>query len=164
MIFVTVGNHFQGFDRLMKKVDEIAPRLSEEIMIQRGYSKYRPKNAKSFDFVPMNSSIDYIRKSRLVVSHAGIGTIILCKEYGIPLLLFPRRKKYGEHGTDHQMEIAQVLEERRDVNIHVVYEAGQLEKKMTELLKNIVKYSPQKNVGRTNLIKTIKAFIQEDER
>jgi UDP-N-acetylglucosamine transferase subunit ALG13 len=108
--------------------------------------------------------MEYIRTSDLVISHAGMGTIILCKVYGTPIIIFPRREKYKEHVNDHQMEIAQVLEERRDVNIHVVYEEGQLEEKITELLKNIGKYHPQENVGRANLIKTIRAFIQEGER
>ena len=164
MIFVTAGNHFQSFDRLLKKVDEIAPHIPHEIVIQRGYSEYLPHNTKYFDFVPANTATEYIRTSELVVSHAGMGTIILCKEIGIPLIILPRRKMYGEHGTDHQMEIAQVLEERKDANIHVIYEEGQLEKKVMELLENKVKVTPKENVGRANLIKTIRAFIQENER
>jgi len=164
MIFVTAGNHFQGFERLLRKVDEIAPRIPHEIVIQKGYSKYVPQNAKYFDFVPANTAMEYIQKSELVVSHAGMGTIILSKQYGIPIIIFPRRKIYKEHVNDHQMEIAKVLEERRDVNIHVVYEEGQLEKKMIELLENKVKVAPQENVGRASLIRTIRAFIQESER
>ncbi len=164
MIFVTTGNHFQGFERLLKKVDEIALRIPHEIVIQTGYSKYVPQNTKYFDFVPANTAMEYIQKSELVISHAGMGTIILSKQYGIPIIIFPRRKIHKEHVNDHQMEIAQVLEERRDVNIHVVYEEGQLENKITELLKNRVRYSPPENLGRTNLIKTIRAFIQENER
>ena len=61
----------------------------------------------------MNMAIEYIQKSQLVVSHAGIGTIILCKKYGIPILILPRRKRYGEHMNDHQLEIAQALEKEK---------------------------------------------------
>jgi UDP-N-acetylglucosamine transferase subunit ALG13 len=164
MIFVTVGNHFQGFERLLKKVDEIAPRIPHEMLIQKGFSKYVPHHTEYFDFVPLKMAVEYIRKSDLVISHAGMGTIILCKGYGIPIIIFPRREKYKEHVNDHQMEIAQVLEERRDVNIRVVYEEGELENKMSELLKSRVRYSPQENVGKINLIRTIRAFIQENER
>jgi UDP-N-acetylglucosamine transferase subunit ALG13 len=148
MIFVTVGNHFQEFERLLRKVDEIAPRIPHEIVIQKGYSKYVPRNTKYFDFVPMNGAMKYIERSDLVVSHAGIGTIILCKENGTPLIIFPRRKKYGEHGTDHQMEIAQVLEERGDKNIYIMEVVGK---------KEIVQVE---NRGRENLIRTIKEFIE----
>ena len=159
MIFVTVGNHFQEFDRLLKKMDDIAPRIPHEIVVQRGYSNYVPRNTESFDFVPMDEAMQYIQKSDLVISHAGIGTIILCKEKGIPLILFPRRKKYGEHGTDHQVEIAQVLEERGDKNIYVVYEEEQLEGKIMEVVGKKAMVQGE-NKGRENLIRTIKEFIE----
>lgn len=161
MIFVTVGNHYQGFDRLLRKVDEIAPRIPQEIIVQKGYTKYIPRNAKHFDFVPIQEAIQYIQTSDLVISHAGIGTIILCKEFGIPLILFPRRRKYGEHGTDHQMEIARVLEERRDEFIAVVYEEGRLENKINEFLSKNLKPVPGVNIGKLKLIKTIQEFIKE---
>lgn len=161
MIFVTVGNHFQGFERLLKKVDEIASQIPNEIVIQKGYSKYIPQNTKYFDFVPMNTAMEYIQKSDLVISHAGMGTIIFCKEYGIPIILFPRRKKYGEHMNDHQLEIAMALEERGDKNIYVIYGEGQLEEKVTEVLRSQKRFAPTENVGRTNLIRTIREFIEK---
>ena len=159
MIFVTAGNHFQGFERLLKKVDEIAPRIPHEIVIQKGYSKYVPQNTKYFDFVPMNIAMEYLQKSDLVVSHAGMGTIILCKEYGIPIVIFPRREKFKEHVNDHQMEIAQVLEKRGDKNIYIAYEENQLEEKMMKIVgkKGIV---GAENRGRENLVRTIKEFIE----
>jgi len=164
MIFVTVGNHYQSFDRLIKKADEIAAHTSYDILIQKGYSPYCPKSARYFDFVPIQTAMEYIRTSELVISHAGIGTIILCKEHGIPLIIFPRRKKHGEHGTDHQMEIAKAIEERKDEHIYIVCEEDQLEAKIAEVLTRREKPVPGTNVGKANLIKTIKAFIEEDER
>ncbi|MGZ3512309.1 MAG: glycosyltransferase [Thermodesulfobacteriota bacterium] len=162
MIFVTVGNHYQGFDRLIKKVDEIASRSPYDVLIQKGYSTYRPQTVKYFDFVPIQAATDYIRKSELVISHAGIGTIILCRENGIPLLIFPRRKKYGEHGTDHQVEIAKALEERKDDNIFVVYEENQLENKIREILESPKRFVPSENIGKRNLVQVIRTFIEEN--
>jgi UDP-N-acetylglucosamine transferase subunit ALG13 len=159
MIFVTVGNDFRGFDRLLRKMDEIAPLIPNEIVMQRGYSKYLPKNAKQFDFVSINKAIEYIQKSELVVSHAGIGTIILCKEHGVPVLILPRRKGYGEHMNDHQMEIAKVLEERGDENIHVIYQEDQLEESISKILKVGRRNSAAENFGKAKLIKTIREFI-----
>jgi beta-1,4-N-acetylglucosaminyltransferase len=161
MIFVTVGNHYQGFDRLIKKADEIASHTSYDILIQRGYSSYRPQSAQYFDFVPIQTAMENIRKSELVISHAGIGTIILCKEYGIPLIILPRKKKYGEHGTDHQVEIAKAIEERRDDYIFIVYEEDQLEAKIAEVLTRKQKPAPNANAGRANLIRTIQAFVED---
>jgi len=164
MIFVTVGNDFRRFDRLLAKMDEIAPSIPNEMVIQRGYSAYLPKNAKQFAFVPMNEAIEYIKKSELVVSHAGIGTIILCGEYGTPILILPRKKAYREHMNDHQMEIAKALEQRTETNIHVVYQEDQLQGKIMEILRVGKRKSPTGNVGKTNLIKTIREFINRTRK
>jgi len=162
MIFVTVGNHYQGFNRLIQKMDEIASRSPYDVLIQKGYSTYCPQAVKYFDFVPIQAATDYIRKSELVISHAGIGTIILCREYGIPLVIFPRRKKYGEHGTDHQVEIAKALEERKDDNIFVVYEENQLGNKIREILESPKRFAPSENIGKRNLVQVIRTFIEEN--
>jgi UDP-N-acetylglucosamine transferase subunit ALG13 len=140
-------------------MDEIAPLIPSEIVTQRGYSRYLPKNTKYFDFVSMEEAIEYIQKSELVVSHAGIGTIILCKEQGVPVLILPRRKGYGEHMNDHQMEIAKVLEERGDENIHVIYQEDQLEESISKILKVERRNSAAENFGKAKLIKTIREFI-----
>jgi beta-1,4-N-acetylglucosaminyltransferase len=159
MIFVTVGNDFRGFDRLLEEIDRLAPRIPAEIVIQRGYSRYLPRNTKHFDFVPMESAIEYVQRSRLVVSHAGIGTIILCREYGVPILILPRRKGYGEHMNDHQLEIAKALEGRQDENIHVIYQENQLEEEILKILREGRRNIHARNIGKVNLIETIKGFI-----
>jgi beta-1,4-N-acetylglucosaminyltransferase len=160
MIFVTVGNDYRDFERLLRQVDKVALRIPSDVVVQRGYSRYQAKNVKSFDFIPMNEAIEYIKQADLVVSHAGIGTIILCKKFGIPLLIFPRRKQFGEHMNDHQLEIARALEERMDRHIHVVYEEDQLEHRILEALRNREPYPPAENVGRKNLIRSIRDFIE----
>ena len=160
MIFVTVGNDFRSFDRLLKKMDEIALSIPSEIVMQRGYSKYHPKNVKQFDFVSMNESVEYIRRSDLVVSHAGIGTVILCKEYGIPILIIPRRKKNGEHMNDHQLEIAKALENKENENIYILYEEDRLKDSILEILQAKRKKSAEKNVGKANLVRAIKEFVK----
>jgi len=160
MIFVTVGNDFRSFDRLLKKMDEVAPFIPSEIVMQRGYSKYLPKNVKQFDFVSMNEATEYIQRSDLVVSHAGIGTVILCKKYGIPILIIPRRKKNGEHMNDHQLEIAQALENKENENIYILYEEAQLKDRVLKILKEGRKETDEKNVGQANLVKAIKEFIK----
>jgi beta-1,4-N-acetylglucosaminyltransferase len=160
MIFVTVGNDFRSFDRLLKKMDEIALSIPGEIVMQRGYSKYHPKNVKQFDFVSMNEAVEYIQRSDLVVSHAGIGTVILCKKYEIPILILPRRKKNGEHMNDHQLEIAKALENKENENIHIIYEEDQLKDGILKILQEGRKKTAEKKAGKANLVKAIKEFIK----
>jgi len=160
MIFVTIGNDYRNFDRLIRKMDEIALRIPSEMVIQRGYSKYIPKNVKHFDFVPLDTAVKYIQEARLVVSHAGIGTIILCKEYGVPIIILPRRRSYGEHMNDHQFEIAKALEKKEGENIYVAYEEDQLREKIIYILQEKRSPRPIENAGKANLIRTIKEFIK----
>jgi UDP-N-acetylglucosamine transferase subunit ALG13 len=104
--------------------------------------------------------MEYLRKAEVVVSHAGIGTIILCKEEGVPLLILPRRKRYGEHMNDHQLEIARVLAEREEEPVYVVDEESQLEEKILKALKEGKRDTSMENHGKANLIRTIREFIQ----
>ena len=159
MIYVTVGNDFRPFDRLVKRMDELVPSLADQVLIQKGYSTYRPRNAQSFDFVSMDTATDYILKSHLVVSHAGIGTIILCRQHGIPLLILPRRKALGEHMNDHQLEIARALEKRETERIYVVYGEEQIEETILKILKRQERPFPLQSPGKRNLLKVIREFI-----
>ncbi len=159
MIYVTVGNDFRPFDRLVKKMDEITPSLPERVLIQRGCSIYQPQKASSFDFVSMDAATEYILKSQLVVSHAGIGTVILCRQYGIPLLILPRRRALGEHMNDHQLEIARALEKREDEQIYVVYGEEKIGETISKILNRQQRPLSIQSPGKTNLLKVIKEFI-----
>jgi len=76
-------------------------------------------------------------------------------------MIFPRRKIYGIHGTDHQVEIPRAIEERKDDHIFIVYEEEQPKANIAEVLTRKQKTYPVANVGRVNLIRAIRAFIQD---
>ncbi|MBC7086763.1 MAG: beta-1,4-galactosyltransferase [Methanomethylovorans sp.] len=110
MIFVTVGSHYQGFDRLIKKMDEIAGKIDEKVIMQIGHTSYKPVNAKYFDFVEDFGKIQELnRDARVVVSHAGAGSILTALKLETPVIVVPRLKKYNEHMDDHQLEIAEAM-------------------------------------------------------
>ena len=161
MIFVTVGNDFRPFDRLLREADEIAPLIPCEMVIQTGTSRYRPKNAPHFDFTPFETAVAYIRKSKMVVSHAGIGTIILCRQLGTPLIVIPRRRGLGEHMNDHQMEIATALEQRKtETTVHILYEESLLREKILGLLERKERSEPVPPPGKASLVRTIRSFVE----
>lgn len=127
MIFVTVGSHHQGFERLIRKMDEITGKIDEEVIMQIGHTKYVPKNAKYFDFREKTEEIEQLnREARIVVSHAGVGSIITAFKQGTPIIIVPRLKRFGEHIDDHQMEIADAIS--GDPRVIVVHEIDDLEK------------------------------------
>lgn len=126
MIFVTVGNHNQGFDRLIKKMDEIAGKTDEQVIMQIGYTTYKPVNAEYFSFLESFEEILRLnREARVVVSHAGAGSIVTALKEKTPVIVVPRLKKYDEHMNDHQLEIAKAMSENK--NVTVIYDVEDLD-------------------------------------
>jgi len=135
MIFVTVGMHSQGFDRLIRKMDEIAGKIDEEVVMQIGSTKYKPKNAKYFDFIKDFQKIqDLNREAKVVVCHGGAGTIIVALDQGTSVIAVPRLKCYGEHINDHQLELVNAL--ANDGKIMAVYEIDKLEEALNSPFVN----------------------------
>ncbi len=109
MIFVTVGTHTKGFDRLIKSMDELARSIDEQVVIQWGSSSYKPVFAENFQWASSGQIEQFTRDARVVVGHAGSGTIIVSLLNKKPLVLVPRLQRFNEHIDDHQLQLAKVL-------------------------------------------------------
>lgn len=126
MIFVTVGWQY-GFERLITKMDEIASRIDEKVIMQIGSTEYEPKHAQYFRFVESDDQIlEYIREARLVVSHAGAGSILTVTSIGKPTIIVPRLRKYSEHIDDHQLELAEAMSKEKQMIL--IYNINDLER------------------------------------
>ncbi|HIJ65992.1 MAG TPA: beta-1,4-galactosyltransferase [Candidatus Hydrogenedentes bacterium] len=112
MIYVTVGTLFLDFPRLIHKMDAIADATGEEILIQTGLCTTLPKHCGHFDFKPHDECLAMQREARVVVCHAGIGSILDALSVRRPLLVVPRLKRHNEHLTDHQLDIADAVQRR----------------------------------------------------
>lgn len=110
MIFCTIGTQ-APFDRFIKIVDELSPYIDEEIIAQVFKSKYEPKNIHTVEFLAPDEFNELFCKARLIVAHAGMGTIIsaMCKHK--PIIIFPRIAALGEHRNEHQLATAQKMKE-----------------------------------------------------
>ncbi|MFH1836084.1 MAG: PssE/Cps14G family polysaccharide biosynthesis glycosyltransferase, partial [Methanobacteriota archaeon] len=150
MIFVTVGLHYQGFDRLIKAVDELALKIDEEFIAQIGSTQYTPKNMEYFREKTIGEVDEYFKDARIIISHAGIGSIITALKYEKPLIVVPRLKKYNEHTSNHQLEVTKALEDEGKAS--VAYETDDIQKVVNQLKKG----NPQRT-GRKRLIETLKA-------
>ncbi|KAA9340719.1 glycosyltransferase [Adhaeribacter soli] len=158
MIFVTIGTQ-EPFDRLIKTVDEFAPELNGmPIVAQVFNSTYKARNMKTFDFLTPKEFEDYFQQASLIISHAGMGTIISALTIAKPIVIVPRQVKYHEHRNDHQMATAKRFEALGYVN--VVYEEQHLKAKVLEMLQtNGQAKHTIGNVASNNLIDSIRAFI-----
>ena len=116
MILVTVGMQL-GFNRLIAAMDRLAPSLDMPVIAQTGKGTYRPQNMEERERISPGEFEQLVRQSRLIVSHAGIGTVLTAQRFTKPIVLFPRRLEHGEHRNDHQVATVRNLEGRSSVLI-----------------------------------------------
>lgn len=106
MIFVTVGTQIP-FDRMIRMIDEIAPQLNgEEIIAQSCDGLYHPVNFTTVRFIEPMRFEQLMDSARVIVAHAGIGTILSAMKRGKPLIVVARRADLKEHRNDHQLATA----------------------------------------------------------
>ncbi|MFH1722362.1 MAG: glycosyltransferase [Candidatus Altiarchaeota archaeon] len=154
LIYVTCGMHTHGFERLVRAMDEIAEKTREKVVIQRGSTAYLPRFSRFSDFYPRDDAESLIKGARVVVSHAGIGTIIQALNFERPLILVPRLKKFQEHNNDHQLEVAR--EVAKIYGVPTVLDVSDI-KNLLEKVKPI----KRKTKGKEKIIKCIKEFLAE---
>jgi len=126
MIFVTVGTQLP-FERLIRAVDEIAPYLKgEKIIAQTNGGNYIAQNIECKSYFTADEFNTIISQSRMIISHAGTGSIISALTHKKPIIIMPRRASLKEHRNEHQLATAKKMEELKFVN--VTYNEHQLQK------------------------------------
>lgn len=116
MIFVTIGTQLP-FPRLIEAVAALVPELDEEVVAQIGPDTGTYAGITSHKTLSPPEYSALFKRARIVVAHAGIGTILTAKARRKPLLLVPRRHAMGEHRNDHQMATARQVESLQGVHI-----------------------------------------------
>lgn len=122
MIFVTVGTHEQPFNRLVEYVDNMKKDklINEEVIMQTGFSTYQPKYCEWKKLFPYQEMVEYINKSRIVITHGGPSSFIMPLQVGKTPIVVPRQKKFDEHINNHQMEFTKEVAKRQGNIITVV--------------------------------------------
>lgn len=111
MIFITVGTQL-GFDRLVEAVDSwMAGANAENGFAQIGKGTYEPKQMPWLRSLTAREFRSKVDAATLIVSHAGIGTVLLALEAQKPIIVMPRRAALHEHRNDHQLATAKWLRE-----------------------------------------------------
>lgn len=102
MILISVGTQLP-FDRLIRAVDRWAvDHARTDVIAQVGPTRYRPVALKSFPHVAYDVFRDLQKDCKVMVCHAGMGSIITAMEFGKPIIVMPRNHRLGEHRNGHQ--------------------------------------------------------------
>lgn len=125
MIFVVFGNVPISFERLAKKIDEIAGKSNEDFIAQSGYTKFPFRHIRATNFFTYSAMWDNIIKADLIITHGGYGTICDALKKNKKIIAVPRIK--GEHNHS-QVELVEALEKAE--NVLAVYNIEELETKI----------------------------------
>ncbi|WP_424973072.1 glycosyltransferase [Dinoroseobacter sp. S76] len=127
MIFVTVGTQLP-FIRLIDTMAELAPTLGEPVIAQTG--PHGAEDAARWGALELHEHLtpgrfdECFKAARVVVGHAGMGTVLSARRHDKPVILLPRRHELGEHRNDHQMATAR--EVARLAGVHVAFAAEEI--------------------------------------
>lgn len=117
MIFVTVGTHTDGFERLVAWMNDLAADRAESVVMQVGHTDRKPEHAAWFEFEDVQKILALTERADVVVGHGGAGTILTTVRTGTPIVCVPRLAAHGESYDDHQLELATRLASRGTVTV-----------------------------------------------
>ena len=159
-IFVTIGTQ-EPFDRLIKAIDQVAAEHKEvEFTAQTVSSEYVARHMKTFGFIAPKEYNKILSDSSLIVSHAGMGTIISALQINKPILVLSRIAQLGEHRNEHQLATAKKMKELNFV--HVANDENDLKNKLVRFIEDHKSLSSLHQLGENaspELIKSIRNFI-----
>lgn len=156
MIFVTVGTDLP-FDRMVKVVDAwAAERGRTDVFAQIGIGGWQPK---SISFAETLSPVDFKQRfvaARVIVGHAGMGTILSALHHGKPILVMPKKASLKEQRNEHQLATARRM--MKMGNVAVAFDETELREKLDQLDDLI----PKERIASTAsgpLIEEIRRFV-----
>lgn len=160
MIFATVGTQLP-FPRLLEALRQLVEIENCFVFAQTIDTEYEYHSKGKLVCKKNLTPTEYDEKfsnSRLVISHAGIGSIISASRFQKPIILMPRRQEFKEHRNNHQVETAHHFSEAKGI-----YIASNVNE-VISLLKRDLLTRPVLNSESSQLILGIRSFIWSADR
>lgn len=145
MILVTVGTSEMQFNRMVLAAKKSS--FSKQIVIQYGVNFLGNFDGLAFRFLSRNDMRHYINRSDLVVSHAGIGSILDCIVNKKKILLVERKINLGESKAN-QMPAIDYFKDFP--NIYLCNDLDKLDHDINECLSK--EFIDTKNSNEPNII------------
>ena len=112
MIFATLGTHHQPFPRMLEALSALPP---EDLVVQHGHSPAPARAREAVPFLNFGAMLERVRAADVVITHAGVGSILLARREGHTPVVVPRLHRLGEHVDNHQVELTEALAEQGKV-------------------------------------------------
>lgn len=158
MILVMLGTQNNSFHRLLEEIEKLIEKnvITEEVIVQAGYTKYETKNMKIFDLIPKEELEKMQEQADLIITHGGVGSIISSLQKGKKVIAVARKHEYGEHVNNHQEEIVELFNKKG--YIIGINDVDNLE----VAIKQINEFEPKEyKQDNSKMLKIIEEFIEK---
>lgn len=159
MILVLLGTQNNDFTRLLKAVQDNIDKkiINEEVVVQAGFTKFHSKDMKIFSLIDKSELAKLQEQANLIITHAGVGSIVSSIAKGKKVIVVPRLKRYGEHVNSHQIQIARKFKQQG----YVKYVLNV--KKLGKVIKSMDSFCPKKyEKQESNVISIIENYIDNN--
>ena len=106
------------------------------------------------DYYSNEEFIILLKNARIIISHAGMGTIGQAVQLSKPVIVVPRRMELGEHFDNHQLITTKYME--AEGKIISAYETSDLMQK----IEQAASFIPNQEFCDNEIIVTVKKFIE----
>lgn len=158
MILVLLGTQNNDFHRLLEEINRLIQNevIKEEVIVQAGYTKYSSENMKIFDFISKDKLEELQKNTDLIITHGGVGSILLSITKDKKVIAVPRLHQYGEHVNNHQKEIVELFNNKGYI-IGVQGVEG-----LEQAMKQVESFEPKKyQQNHDKMLKIIEDFIEK---
>jgi len=159
LILILLGTQDNSFHRLLDKVQELIDKkvITEKVIVQAGRTKFESKDMEIYSLMPEEKLREIMEKSDLVITHGGVGSIVMALKMGKKVIAVPRLSAFGEHINDHQIQIVDSFN-KQEFLIGLTELDG-----MEEALAKAKEFKPKKFKSETDhMIKLIEDFIDNN--
>jgi UDP-N-acetylglucosamine transferase subunit ALG13 len=98
-------------------MDEWAGSQAETVVGQVGPSKLKFRHIDARAFMSSAEMDRLFASARLVVAHAGMGSILSALKHRKPIIIVPRKASLAEHRNEHQLATARWMQSRPGVSV-----------------------------------------------
>lgn len=164
MIFLTIGTH-EPFERLIRAVDAWAGQPGDKPTVfgqitAVGPGDYQPQNFEWVDRLAPNDYAARFAEADLIVSHAGMGSILTALHTGKPIVVMPRRGHLRETRNDHQYTTVKKLGDRP--GIYVAEDETRIADVLDRAVADLANPSPAQRISafaQPRLTEALRTFI-----
>jgi len=159
LILILLGTQDNSFHRLLEEVQALIDKkvITEKVVVQAGRTKYESKDMEIHSLMPEEELKEIMKKADLVITHGGVGSIVMALKMEKKVIAVPRLSEFGEHINNHQIQIIETFNSQEFlIGITDLKELGNALEKAKE-------FKPKKFKSETeHMINLIEEFIDNN--